>query len=295
MKKYNGENSMDISLLLCTRDRSNYLPHVLDAFEALEYPQSWEIVIVDNGSKDETAVILDKFAKNSRHNVVLAYEAKPGCGNARNRALQIAQGEVVAFTDDDCYPQRDFLVAVMRAFEDTTVGYMGGRVLLYDPQDLPITIKISEKFERFSPGSFIGPGYIHGANFAFRRKALESIGGFDSLLGPGTPYPSEDCDALIRMSYSGWGGVYWPEAVVSHHHRRRGEKDREAIENYYLAARGAFYFKTLVYSPNKLKTLVGLIRSIKCFGLKAWFSEIPHGVRYLKSRHSISRGLEALK
>lgn len=279
-----GPGAMEISLIICTRNRARYLPPFLKAIEALEYPGQWEIIIVDNGSTDETGQVLAQYAAISFHHVRLIHEPVPGSGNAKNAGLRWAQGDIVAFTDDDCYPQADYLRQVKDAFADNTLGFMGGRVLLHDPLDLPITIKLDNTQKYYPATMLVGPGAIHGANFAFRRRALNAVDGFDALMGAGTRFPCEDCDALTRVSFGGWSGVYWPQAVVEHHHRRRSTEDLAKIRESYLAGRGAFYFKTLLFSTYRIRTLIGLLKSIRCFGLRAFLSECVFGCRYLVTR-----------
>src|SRR5208337_5144454 len=101
-----------------------------------------------------------------------------------NRAITAAQGEVLVFTDDDCYPAKDFLTQVWGAFADPSVGYMTGRIILHDPSDYPATINESLSPRTFPRDSLLRVGDVQGANLAFRRQVLVDIGGFDPLFGP---------------------------------------------------------------------------------------------------------------
>jgi glycosyltransferase involved in cell wall biosynthesis len=207
---------------------------------------AWEIVVVDNGSNDSTRHEIDRAARRLP-NLVPAHEPVPGLSLARNRALQLARGTLVAFTDDDCYPASDYLDRCVEAFGNARLGFVGGRVLLHDPQDKPITIQLSSRPVRYPPGSFVPPGAIHGANFVFRRKALEQAGGFDTLFGAGAPLKAgEDLDALARVSGIGWDGAYDPRLVVSHHHGRRTESEYQTLMSQYDFARGAWFAKALL-------------------------------------------------
>jgi GT2 family glycosyltransferase len=196
---------------------------------------------------------------------------------------------VICFTDDDCYPREDFLSRLAEAFEDSRIGFVGGRVLLFDPADLPITIKTAESGKVYAAGSFMGPGELHGANFAFRRAVLEQIGGFDPALGAGTAYPCEDCDALLRASEAGWAGRYDPSVVVYHHHRRRGQADRIKIEEAYSRGRGAFYAKALINSKRRLRVLGAWARSMCWFGIAAGMRELWVGARFLLEQRRAAR------
>lgn len=274
-------NTPQVSVVVCTRNRAEFLPVFLDSLSKISTLISWEIVFVNNSSSDNTQQLLEDFAANISMPVHIVFEALPGLGRARNAGWHAAQADIITFTDDDCYPQQDFIDQIWSEFQDQSIGFVGGRVELYDLQDLPITIKV-DKLEKFFPAyTFIGPGYLHGANFSFRKQLLKSINGFDSFMGSGTSFPAEDCDAVYRALNAGYNGKYSPDIVVYHHHRRRTELDRMKIEQTYLAGRGAFYAKTLFNSSKKMRTLYHWMRSANLFGWKFLLKEILIGIDYL--------------
>jgi len=217
-----------------------------------------EILLVDNGSTDDSAAVLARFAAVCGRVRVL-HAPTPGLTRARNCALQAARGDIIAFIDDDCYVSPGFVDDVWSAFADRPdCDFVGGRVLLYDPADAPVTIATSTATESYPPGSVIPSGAIHGANMAFRRSALERIGGFDEQLGPGTPFNCEDADALTRVSLSGGSGAYDPRVTVHHHHRRRPGAELDGLQVSYAAGRGAFAAKYLL----RRKSRAGVLRQL---------------------------------
>src|SRR5687767_8233694 len=233
---------MDISLVVCTRNRASQLAKALPYFARLKCEASWELVLVDNGSTDATSVMMAEFAGSAGVNTVLIDEPKVGLSAAHNTGWRQSNGNLVAFTDDDCYPVPDYLDQICRCFTGSDLGYVGGRVLLFDPNDYPITIQPSERHVDIPPHSFISPGMIHGANFAFRREVLERVGGFDERIGPGTPVRSgTDIDILARASAHGFPGAYDPRPVVYHHHGRSKPEDVNRLMENYDVGRGAFY------------------------------------------------------
>jgi GT2 family glycosyltransferase len=183
--------------------------------------------------------------------------------------VAIASGEILAFTDDDCYPAPDFLDRIWSAFEDPSLGYIGGRILLHDPGDYPITINESTTLRTFPGKSFISAGMIHGANMAFRRRVLLEIGGFDPLFGPGTLFICEDVDAASRASAIGWKGQYRPEVIVRHHHGRKAA-DAAGVMKSYDIGRGAYHMKLLLRGHKFL-----------------WFAQSLYQLRW---RYKASRG-----
>jgi len=179
--------------------------------------------------------------------VVSVNEQRIGLGNARNLGLSVARGEIIAFTDDDCYPAENFLETTCQCFEeDARLGFVGGRILLHDPTDYPITIQKSEEPQHILPGAFIPAGLIQGANFSFRSVALRSVGGFDPRFGAGTRFCPEDIDALARLSACGWHGRYDPRPLVYHHHRRKTRVEADRLMRQYDRGRGAYYAKCIL-------------------------------------------------
>ncbi len=245
---------------------------------------------MDNNSTDNTALLLQNFAQQSAVPVKVVHEKSIGLSNARNAGWLAAEGEIIAFTDDDCYPASNFIDEVAQVFSDEKMGFLGGKVLLHDPEDLPWTIKLDENVHYYNPYSYIGPGNIHGANFAMRKALLEKINGFDALMGAGTPFPCEDCDVLLRALKAGAYGIYSPNVVISHHHRRR-ESDLPKMECSYLAGRGAFFVKAFADAKYKLPIVYEWMRSLKYFGVGKFFPEIFFGVRYLLARRKHRSGL----
>ena len=238
---------MNLSLVICTRNRASQLDQSLKSLLRLRSGRSWQLVVVDNGSTDDTQLVLERFRTHFTHEFTLVVEPRPGLGTARNRGWTNARGEIVAFTDDDCYPDEHFLMSVESCFnEDSRLGFAGGRVLLHDPTDYTITIQTESCRQEILPGQFIPAGLIQGANFACRRAALADVSGFDERFGAGTLFPCEDVDILARMSVRGWPGVYDPRLLVYHHHRRKSEEEVLRLKKQYDRGRGAYYAKCML-------------------------------------------------
>lgn len=245
-----------ITLAICSYNGAKRLPACLDAVAALRCGQPWEVVLVDNASTDATAQIMQDFAASAPVPVRYVCETRRGLGAARVAALAAARGDIVACTDDDCYAEPDFLDAALKAFADPRIGYISGRILLFDPTDAPVTIQTATEPKRFPAGEATGVGEIQGASLAFRREAAIAAGGFDPMLGAGTPFPSEDFDFSLRMSAAGWDGAYVPELVVHHHHGRKADAAAHLYRGYRIGA-AAVYVKALLDLPGlRRKVLV---------------------------------------
>jgi glycosyltransferase involved in cell wall biosynthesis len=258
---------MNISLIICTRDRCQQLARCLQSVQDICFDGSWELIIVNNASCDQTETIIQEFMNTNTVPVRRVYEPKPGLGNAHNAGVATARGDVLAFTDDDCYPAPDFLSRIWLAFGDRSVGYVTGRIMLHDPADHPFTINESTTPLTFPGRSFVCAGAVQGANMAFRREVLVEIGGFDPLFGPGALFNAEDVDAAGRASTMGWEGRYRPDVVVRHHHGRKASDAPRAWKSYGIGV-GAYHMKLLLRHRELLWFLRGVYQSRRRYKLR---------------------------
>lgn len=285
-----------LSVVVCTRNRLSKLKRCVDALLSTTTPHEWELAIVDNASADGTSEYLASInhVQLNRAHVTTMSEVKCGLSAARNKGWRAAKGVLIAFTDDDCYVSRNYVNSVVKVFDDDlSVGFLSGRVLLFDALDYRITIQECQRRYRFQPWTFIPAGVVQGANLAFRRTVLEQIGGFDERLGAGTPFPSEDIDAAAAALWSGVIGVYDPRPVVQHHHGRRSKGEVQQLVHSYDAGRGAYYAKWILRKASRSKYLKAWSASIKNDCVRAfrrgripWQSlrELSSGLRFLFRR-----------
>ena len=129
-------------------------------------------------------------------------------------------------TDDDCVADENWVAALLKEFTaDASLGLLGGHIELYDPRDLPMTIRLSRERMPFTLGAIA----IHAvsANMAIRASEVAKIGPFDDDLGPGSPQlAGEELDFVYRAYKAGVKILYTPDAVVYHHHGRRNSATR---------------------------------------------------------------------
>lgn len=246
-----------LSIIICTRNRASKLSRALAHWQKVDFSGfDSEIVIVNNGSTDNTASVINDFIKDPPAHTLVIDEALPGLGRARKQASLAANGSILFFTDDDCYPLTDILFQIKETFSDPAVGYSGGRVLLYNPDHYKITTQVSNVHVEIEPLSYIPAGLIHGANMSFRASLVHAAGGFDERLGAGTCFFSgEDVDMLSRVSALGWKGVYNPSIVVYHDHGRVGSTQIRSLLKGYDIGRGAYYCKALLNPITRRKYL----------------------------------------
>lgn len=206
-------------------------------------PRTWELIVVNDASTDNTDEVLEAFAREVPFRTVVVRNEQPGLSRARNTGVRASQAPLIAFTDDDCYVAPDFLTRIVDGFRNPAYGFIGGRVLLHDPSDAPETIKEDEEPAEVDPFAIVLPGFIHGANMAFRRQVWDAVGGFDPRLGSGTRFVADDVDFLARVAAAGWAGAYLPGPTVRHHHGRKPGADVARLRTLYARGRGAYYTK----------------------------------------------------
>lgn len=249
-------NNIEISLIICTRNRAEGLKRTLESVSRLRSRHSWELVVVDNGSTDHTRDVIKQYTAVAEHQVVSDFEAEPGLSCARNAGILASQGQLIAFTDDDCYPDEHYLTNICTTFLEKPVDYLGGRVLLYDEGDLPTTIRTQDTAEEFPPGHWFSSGAILGANMAFRRQCLEAVGGFDESLGAGSFFRAgDDTDLVRRLSWEGCHGKYEPAVLVYHHHGRQSPQQARQLKINYSWGRGAGFAKCFLYQSYSIPVL----------------------------------------
>ncbi|HYV98124.1 MAG TPA: glycosyltransferase family A protein [Gemmatimonadaceae bacterium] len=241
--------SVEISVVVSTRNRAANLPRLFDALERQTFKGAWELVIVDNDSSDETPEVIGALASRHSFPVVQAVEHRRGKAYALNAGIRLARGTLTAFTDDDAIPAPDWLERITARFAaDPTLRCLGGRVELLNPEDAPITVRLSRQPSVVDRTNYAPSNIpVIGCNMAFRSETLRNLGLFDVVLGPGSKVRGyEDTDLLYRVVSSGHRIHYDPDLLVHHDHGRRAEADVAAVRSDYSSGRGGFYTKWLM-------------------------------------------------
>ena len=242
-----SNNLLDLSLVICTRNRADQLAQTLKRLLAIRSQLNWELIVVDNESTDRTSVVVEEFAATFGHPVQMIKKQGRGVSIAKNAGWQAARADIVVCIDDDCYPEADYLDSMLECFsKDPKLGFVGGRILLYDPTDRRITIQESVEPVFFPAFSFIRAGVVQGANVAYRREAINAAGGFDPWFGAGALYSGDELELMARISAAGWNGAYDPRPVVYHHHGRKTAEDELRLTRWYDRGRGAYYAKCML-------------------------------------------------
>ena len=213
----------EISVLVSTRNRCRQLQSLLKELEAARACAgvATEIIVVDNGSTDGTAELLDGWQAEAPSRIRLS-EPQAGKSRALNRALQRAASPLLAFTDDDVIVPENWLADVHAFFrEHPEYAAAMGRVQV-PPTDADAEVmQLVEYYPGIIPLLDAGTQCrdvedMYGCNMAIRRQALTLAGGFNEQLGPGANGYCDDIELADRIRRAGMRIGYMPDALIFH-------------------------------------------------------------------------------
>ena len=205
----NGHPWPAVSVVVCSYNGGRTIRRCLEGLSNLDYPH-YDVIVVDDGSTDDTAAIAGGFACR------LIRTENRGLSNARNTGLAAATGEIVAYLDDDAYPDPHWLTFLATTF--VTTDYVGvGGPNIAPPEEGAVAQCVDS-----APGgpvhvliSDTEAEHIPGCNMAFRRECLQAIGGFDARFRTA----GDDVDVCWRLQERGWRIGFNAAAMVWHHRR----------------------------------------------------------------------------
>jgi glycosyltransferase involved in cell wall biosynthesis len=212
---------MQVSIIIPTLNHAKYLKNALTSVQSQSFPKdAYEVIVVDNNSTDETPEIVAELNTTGEKEVIYVKEPNIGLHNARHAGAKVAQGEILAYTDDDaiCYP--NWLSELIRAYSNPEVGCAGGKILPKWEVEPP---KWVERYQDYLSLLDWGDEIkelktvdIYGCNFSIRKSVLFEVGGFnpeafgDIWLGDG------ETGLLRKVLNADYKIVYTPKAIVWH-------------------------------------------------------------------------------
>lgn len=198
-----------ISIVVCSYNGARTIRDTLEAIQKLDYPD-FEVIVVNDGSTDSTKAIAEDY------NVRLISTENRGLSSARNTGMEMATGEIVAYLDDDAYPDTHWLKYLAHTFMTTDYVGLGGPNLspsgdgemaacVDNSPGNPMCILLSDSEAE----------HVAGCNMAIRKSYLQAIDGFDTWFR----VAGDDVDVCWRLQECGWKLGYSPAALVWHHRR----------------------------------------------------------------------------
>ncbi|MBZ0297734.1 MAG: glycosyltransferase [Anaerolineae bacterium] len=261
---FNGPYPL-VTVAVCTRDRTDNLVLCLDSLIQLDYP-ALDILIVDNAPQTEATKQLVSQYPNVRY----VCEPRPGLDWARNRAILEAQGEIIAYTDDDVVVDAGWVKALAWVFvENPDVMCVTGLTVPYEIEtEAQYLLELYGGFGRGFQRKWFqadiandedvgfhygGAGqYGAGANMAFRRGVFDHLGLFDPALDVGTvTNGGGDLEMFFRVLAEGYTLVYEPSMMVRHRHRREYDKLWKQIHNNGIGLYSYFMREMLHYPETR--------------------------------------------
>ena len=221
-----------VTVVVCTYNGGRTLGQCLRSLEALDYPD-YEVIVVDDGSTDDTRDVLARFP-----GVRAIHQPNRGLSVARNVGLHAASGEVVAYTDDDCFADPDWLSHLVYQLQSTGAAGVGGPNLTPEDGWLAACVAASPGQPTHVLVSDQVAEHIPGCNMAFRRDALLAVNGCDPVFRKA----GDDVDLCWRLQQAGMWVTFAPGAFVWHH-RRQGPRSYLRQQGGYGEAEALLYFK----------------------------------------------------
>jgi glucosyl-dolichyl phosphate glucuronosyltransferase len=218
---------MNITVVLCTYNRCQSLVKALSSVALSRLPESvaWEVLVVDNNSRDQTRDVVADFCGRYPGRFRYLFESRPGKSYALNSGIAEAQGDIVAFMDDDVTVEPMWLQNLTAPLLKGKWAGCGGRILpvwnCTPPRWLPdAENRALAPLVIFDLGLEAGPlaEPPFGTNMVFRKTVLAKYGGFRTDLGPrpGSEIRNEDTEFGSRLLAEGEQLWYEPSAIVHH-------------------------------------------------------------------------------
>lgn len=203
---------MKFSLIVATVGRTSELHRLLTSLDDQTY-KNFELIVVDQNLDDRLENVIASFCDRL---TIIHLTSPLGVSRARNAGIQKITGDIVGFPDDDCWYPHDLLQNVIRLLEQGHCDGVTGRVISQDGQ-----MSAYSRFDETTGLVSLTNVWRRTCTFTIflKRKVLETIGGFDEMMGPGAGTPwvgGEDIDYPVRAIRAGFNILYLPEIQVFH-------------------------------------------------------------------------------
>jgi glycosyltransferase involved in cell wall biosynthesis len=251
---------------------------------------AWELILVDNNSKDSTRQAVADFSATGKLPLKYIFESRPGLSFARNAGIANSQAEIIAFTDDDVIVEPDWLSKLLVAFSKSDCMALGGRIFPIWPGPKPAWFRENGPYATPKAIVYLDLGEeicvadspLCGANMAFRKAAFLKYGDFRVDLGrvAASLMGGEDIEFFERLKKAREKLLYVPDVIV-HHPVTKDRMEKEYFEKWcFNGARTAVRFEGL---PKHVVSYFGLpryyFRSL-LENVVRWFLTFDEGKRF---------------
>lgn len=260
----------NVSVIIATFNRCKSLKDTLESLINQECNGSfgYEVVVVDNNSKDKTKEAVESYVLPFNGRLRYLFEPRQGKSYALNAGIKEAEGEIIAFIDDDCLAEKKWLLNMLKCFRIYNCDGIGGRVLPLYQDNTPLWIKENKdilngpiplydygedirEYDKQNMLPFIG------ANMILKKYCFNKAGLFREDLGAGLGSAGEDTEFFRRLQRNGINLYYCGTALVLHkiEHNRM---NLEYIAKWCMHSGSYYAVKEYIEEKNNL---------IFCFGI----------------------------
>ncbi len=255
-----------LSVIVPAYNAQGTIAQTLKALLDQDYSEKFEIIVVDDGSADQTADLIRSFAT-----VRYAHQPNAGPACARNHGARLAQGEILVFTDSDCVPHKDWLSQLMQGFVEKDVAVVMGSYGIANSENLLAYCIYKEILFRHEHLLSDFPKAFGSYNFCVKRSVFEQVGGFDVSYRNAS---GEDNDLSYKIISAGYRIYFQRKALVDHYHPvqirkyfkeqfRHGLWRAKIYAQHPLMLKGDGYtfWKDIVEVPWSLGCMLGIVLS----------------------------------
>lgn len=212
----------------------------IESLKKQEYKEKFEIIVVDDGSKDSTAAIAKKMGAK------VFVQENSGPAKARNLGAKNARGEILLFTDSDCIAEKKWLMEMLSPFNDKNVVGVQGAYKTRQTSVVArfVQLEVEERYEHMKRKA-AELDWIGSYAAAYRKKDFFETGGFDESFPEAS---GEDPELSYRLAKSGKKLVFNPNAIVYHTHP-------ETLEKYFWVKFQRAFYRVALYSKHKDKVI----------------------------------------
>ena len=262
----NDVSPVSVSVIIPAYNASRTIGQTLEALSRQQCFQPFEVIVVDDGSYDNTADIVCSFPA-----VCYVRQENAGPAAARNHGARLARGEYLVFTDSDCIPHVDWISRLMEGFCQQQVGVVAGSYGIANHESRLsrcIYKEIRWRHHKLMPDF---PNAFGSYNFCSKRNVFDEVGGFNTAYRCAS---GEDNDLSYKIVNAGWRIYFERKALVDHYHptsvlkylKEQFRHGRWRVKMYQdhpgmMRGDGYTFWKDIIEMPLAIAFLVGLVLS----------------------------------
>jgi len=200
---------MKISVIIACYNAQDFIGEQMEALARQEYAGEWEVIVSDNGSKDGSVEVVERYRRYLPNLIIVDSGDKKGAAHARNLGVMAASGDVLLFCDADDVVSSGWLSAMAKALHkhDFVAGAFEGEKLNSGLRSKGRSIKQTRSLQEYNYPDFLP--HAGGGNLGVRRYVHERVGGFDETMPR-----LMDTDYCWRIQLAGFGLHFVPDAVL---------------------------------------------------------------------------------